>query len=140
MIKGITIGDHEYPINQLADDTTLFINSEDSLTHAFDQIEHFGLYSGLTLNKSKTEIIPLNSEMVQINKSFEWKYGPFKSLGVWFSASDEVMFQLNFKPKPNAIQHIINVWSGQGLSIKGKVTVIKSLIGQIQHMQHNLCT
>ena len=66
--------------------------------------------------------------MVQTNKSFEWKYAPFKSLGVRFSASDEVMFQLNFKPKLNAIQHIIYVWSGQGLSIKGKVTVIKSLI------------
>ena len=128
MVKGITIGDHEHLINQLADDTTLFIDSEDCLTHAFDRIEHFGLCSGLTLNKSKTEIVPLNSEMVQTNKSFEWKYGPFKSLGVWFSASHEVMFQLNIKPKLNAIQHIINVWSGQGLSIKGKVTVIKSLI------------
>ena len=66
--------------------------------------------------------------MVKTNKSFEWKYGSFKSLGAWFSASDEVMFQLNCKPKLNAIQHIINVWSSQGLSIKGKVTVIKSLI------------
>ena len=52
----------------------------------------------------------------------------FKSLGVWFSASNEVMFQLNFKPKLNAIQHIINVWSGQGLSVKDRVTIIKSLI------------
>ena len=101
MMKGITIGDHEYLINQLADDTTLFINSEDCLTHAFDRIKRFGLCSGLTLNKSKTEIVPINSEMVQTNKSFEWKYGPFKSLGVWFSASDEVVFQLNFKPKLN---------------------------------------
>ena len=59
IIQGITIGDHEYLINQLADDITLFINSEDCLTHAFDRIEHFGLCSGLTLNKLKTEIIPL---------------------------------------------------------------------------------
>ena len=44
--KGITSGDHEYLINQLADDTTLFINSEDCLTHAFDRIERFGLCSG----------------------------------------------------------------------------------------------
>ena len=69
MIKGITIGDHESIISQLADDTTLFINSEDSLTHAFDWIERFGLCSGLTLNKSKTEIVPLNIEMVQTNKT-----------------------------------------------------------------------
>ena len=70
MIKGITIGDHEYLINQLADDTTLLTNSEDSLTHAFDWIECFGLCSGLTLNKSKTDIVPLNSEMIQTNKNF----------------------------------------------------------------------
>ena len=73
MIKSITIGDHEYLINQLADDTTLFINSEDCLTYAFDRIEHFGLCSGLTLNKSKQEIIPSYSETVHTNKSFEWK-------------------------------------------------------------------
>ena len=58
MIKSITIGEREYLINQIADDTTLFINSEDCLTHAFDRIERFGLCSGLTLNKSKTEIVP----------------------------------------------------------------------------------
>ena len=59
MIKGITLGDYEYLINQLADDTTLFINSEDSLMHAFDWTEHFGLCSGLTLNKSKNRNRPL---------------------------------------------------------------------------------
>ena len=58
--------------------------------------------------------------MIETNKTFKWKYGLFKALGVWFSASDEVMFQLNFKPKLNAIQYIINVWSG----LKGKVTIM----------------
>ena len=64
MIKDITIGDDEYLINQLVDDTVL-INSEDSLTDAFDQIEHFGVFSDLTLNISKAEIVPLSCEMIQ---------------------------------------------------------------------------
>ena len=58
-IKGITINNIEYKICQLADDTTLFSQDEQSVKLAFHRLDLFGQCSGLKLNKSKTEIIAL---------------------------------------------------------------------------------
>ena len=46
---------HSLKISQLADDTTLFLNSKNEIHQALNLIEIFGTLSGLKLNKSKTE-------------------------------------------------------------------------------------
>ena len=51
--------------------------------------------------------------------------GPFKTLGVWF-AQDEEVTKLSLMEKMN--NQIINIWAGQCLSLKGKITIIKSLV------------
>ena len=66
-IKCITIYNMEYKICQLADDTTLFSQDEQSVKLAFHRLDIFGQCSGLKLNKSKTEIIALGD--VGINKN-----------------------------------------------------------------------
>ena len=60
-IKGIKIGKEAIKNVQLADDTTLFIENEESLKEALSLLEIFGTYSGLQLNKEKTEIIWIGS-------------------------------------------------------------------------------
>ena len=42
-------------ISQLADDTTLFYNSKEDVLKAMNEIEIFGSFSGLLLNRNKTE-------------------------------------------------------------------------------------
>ena len=58
-IKGIEIRldgkTHNLKISQLADDTTLFPKSKEEIQKALNIIEMFGTYSGLKLNRSKTE-------------------------------------------------------------------------------------
>ena len=88
-IKGIKILDETFKIVMLADDTTLFIKNIPSLIRAIDKFLEFEHYSGLKLNLSKTEIIPIGSlkscsmvlpeqiKQIQINN------GPFKALGIW---------------------------------------------------------
>jgi hypothetical protein len=39
----------------LADDTTLFCNSKEDVQKAMNEIEIFGSFSGLLLNRNKTE-------------------------------------------------------------------------------------
>ena len=46
-IKGITINNIEYKICQLADDTTLFSQDEQSVKLAFHRLDLFGQCSGL---------------------------------------------------------------------------------------------
>ena len=60
-IKGINIDDTEYIINQLADDTTLFLeNDEKSFKECMHLLERFSSISGLKVNYSKTTGIKIN--------------------------------------------------------------------------------
>jgi hypothetical protein len=56
-IKGITVKldekNHSIKISQLADDTTLFCNSKEDVLKAMNEIEIFGSFSGLLLNRNK---------------------------------------------------------------------------------------
>lgn len=42
-------------ISQLADVTTLFLQNSDEISYVLEIIEEFGIFSGLKLNKNKTE-------------------------------------------------------------------------------------
>jgi hypothetical protein len=54
-IKGIKIGDTEIKLVQMADDTTMFIEDQNSLENVFNLLAMFESYAGLRLNKTKTE-------------------------------------------------------------------------------------
>ena len=58
-IKGFQVKideiNHSIKISQLADDTTLFFNSKTEIPLALNEIEIFGSFSGLIMNKDKTE-------------------------------------------------------------------------------------
>jgi hypothetical protein len=58
-IKGFQVKideiNHSINISQLADDTTLFFNSKTEISLALNEIEIFGSFSGLIMNKDKSE-------------------------------------------------------------------------------------
>jgi len=59
-IHGIKIkSDDEHialTISQLADDTTLYLDSVNDIEHAFEIIEYFGRFSGLKLNTCRNNL------------------------------------------------------------------------------------
>ena len=58
LVKGIKLGKEEVKIIQFADDTTIFLDgTEGSLQKELNIIEIFGTYSGLRMNKDKSELI-----------------------------------------------------------------------------------
>ena len=60
-IKGIEMfGTVEMKILQFADDATIFVDEMDSLKKAIKQIETFGVFSGLELNKTKSSIVNIS--------------------------------------------------------------------------------
>ena len=87
-IQGIMVGDTEYKICQMADDTTLFVKSTESLIMAIQVFQEFELVSGLTLNLDKTEIVPLGHfryvELSLLKHLCELKINKkaFKTLGI----------------------------------------------------------
>ena len=85
----------------------------------------------LKLNKGKTEaIINQNDGTLEHNLSLgiKWINRPFKTLGTWFSLDNEEMINLNKNDKILIIKNILNSWSLRRLTLKGKVTVIKSFV------------
>ena len=90
--------------------------------------------SGLKLNLNKTEIIPIgklkNKEVFLPPDltSIHIVNGPFKALGIWYSYNKNEMLNLNLENRLKNMNTIINIWKSRSLSLKGKITIIKTLI------------
>ena len=49
-------------------------------------------------------------------------------LGIWFSYNQKEMTKLNFENKLASIEKTLQIWSSRILSLKGKVSIIKTLV------------
>ena len=58
----------------------------------------------------------------------KWPDEPIKALGVYYSYVIKLLHEKNFIERLDSVKKLINIWSSRGLSIYGKVTIIKSLI------------
>ena len=58
----------------------------------------------------------------------KWPDEPITALGVVFTYDQNLIYEKNFKDKVFKIKKVINIWSSRGLSLYGKVTIIKSLV------------
>ena len=140
-IEGISINETEFKLSMMADDTTLILKNIDSLDKAINIFEQFRKCSGLKLNLNKTEIIPIGkSKRIQINlpnhlSKIKIKHGPFKALGVWFASTQSEITSLNLDDRIKNMETTINIWKGRCLSLKGKITIIKTIVvPQIQFL------
>ena len=121
---------HHLKITQLADDTTLFLKDKTEINVAIGIIEEFGQFSGLRLNKTKTEGILIGklktSNEVRINGiTFSSKV---KALGTYFGTDKQECENLNWSDKLESCKKLINSWQQRNLTMFGKVTIVKSLI------------
>ena len=140
-IKGLYIGNTEIKISLMADDTTLILSDLTSLIHAITNFNKFTICSGLKLNIDKTEIVPLGKlknkmkTLPNVLKGIKINDGPFKALGIWYSHNQNEVLDLNFTERIKNMNKLINIWRSRNLSLKGKITIIRSLIlPQIQFL------
>jgi hypothetical protein len=73
---------HSIKISRLADDTTLFCTSKEEIYIALNEIETFGSFSGLLMNKNKTGGIWVGKLKHSKDKieGIKWYEKPFKTL------------------------------------------------------------
>ena len=129
-IKGIMVGKTEFKISQLADDTTIFVSDFDSIGNVLDLVSKFHKVSGLKLNVDKTVAKLIGSlEHCTHDSPFnlKWTDKPVCTLGITVSNDPDVIMKENFMPRLKAFDNILNIWYCRGLSLKGKVTILKSL-------------
>ena len=132
-IKGIVIKGTENKISQYADDTQIFLDgSEKSLKCALNTLDKFYKMSGLKMNIEKTKAIWIgamshsNFKLCE-NIKLDWEKGPFKILGVNFTANVHDIWKYNYKDVLGNVEKVLNSWRNRKLTLFGKVTIIKSL-------------
>lgn len=124
-------GDNVLKISQFADDSTCFLNNEASLTPLLSFLQEFSSWSGLTINRRKSMILfpqtrsdpPDQIDGIPVVQRV-------KILGIWFSANntESENYNWNFRPQLLKIRGVCDAWGLRNISIKGKVTIVNSLL------------
>ena len=129
-IKGIFIGEQETKLLQYADDMTAVLSDTDSALALFSLLDSFKKASGLTINCAKTEGMWIGSTRANKAKPFgiNWPKEPIKALGIFYTYDQKLLQEKNFLENLDKIKKLLNIWHSRGLSLYGKVTVIKSLV------------
>ena len=129
-IQGIKYSEREcLKISQLADDTTLFLADVESLRESLAFIESFGRSSGLKLNKDKSEAFWIGSRKACSDKplGLKWTKEYIKCLGIYCSPNVESAINKNYEEKVNKLKKLLNMWRQRKLSLKGKISVLRSV-------------
>ena len=128
-IRGIRIGrSKEIKLNQMADDTTIFLESENIIPILLNKIKRF---SGLVLNKTKTKGLLLGKNRRNNRLSIHgiiFTMTVIKSLGIYFCTNTQESMQLNWDKLIDEIQNLLNSWKRRKLTFNGKIVVLKSLV------------
>ena len=128
-IKGIKISDSETKLLQFADDTTAILADLNSAQALLKLLDDFEKVSGLKLNVMKTEAMWIGSLQNCEDEplGFKWKTC-VKFLGIFITYDVKILVEKNFKQRLKKIAKLINLWKSRGLSIHGKVSIIKAIL------------
>jgi hypothetical protein len=92
---------HSIKISQLADDITLYFNSKNDISVAMNEIEIVCTFSGLRVNRNKTQglwIEKLKHSKVKV-ENIKWTNKPIKSLGIYYGHDYIECEKLNWEKK-----------------------------------------
>ena len=135
--QGFKINSHCFKVSLFADDTVIYLNGNASqFNYVFDILKYFGNKSGCKVNLNKSSAFYLGSSKGINFKPFlssglSWPDSSIKYLGVNIPVNnfDELsLFEENFANVIHDMQSILNLWSARGLTLLGKITILKTLI------------
>ena len=130
-IEGVKVGNSETKISQFADDTTCFLKTPSSLGHLLDCLRRFRRYSGLKMNRYKTQFLSLGGLDTTVPELIDIAWSKkITVLGITMSEnrSEIQNYTWNYKPQIEKLMHISRDWRNRNISIKGKATIINSLM------------
>ena len=127
-IEGVCIGNKTVCITQLADDTSLFLKNKESILTVFTLLNHFENCAGLKLNKEKTHAIMLGSvnDINVKNLGIKIVTESIKTLGIYVGKNEDITLLKTLNEKVSKVKNLLNMWKARNLSIKGKITILRS--------------
>ena len=129
-IKGITVSGEHIKLLQYADDTNGVVADTKSADRFLKDVYTFGIYTGLHLNKDKTEAMWLGKSRNSNSKplGISWSKRPMKVLGVYCSYDESECNKLNFETRVNKCKSVLNEWKSRHLTMIGRAQILKTFI------------
>lgn len=95
-----------------------------------NETEIFGIFSGLKLNRNKTEGLWIGKLKHCKDKigGIKWTNEPVKALGIYFGHNKNECEKLNWEGKIDKMKNMIKQWGRRNLTMIGKILIIKSLV------------
>ena len=127
-IRGAKYGKYITKIRQYADDTTFLLRDEIDVREVLSRLKEFETFSGLRLNKSKSNIIAAGKPELIGSKIHGIEVcSSLKILGVHFSADIKAIEnKLNWQNKIKKTKEAIKQWERRNLTIIGKILILKT--------------
>ena len=126
-IQGFKIGDETVKLSLFADDMTCFLKDKLSHINLFRLLKAFRECSGLKVNHEKTEALALGDNSLWEDLSnMHTLCNVIKILGIHFGGNDKERDDLNFRETLKSIKKSINLWKWRGLSLLGRIQIIKT--------------
>ena len=142
-IKGIQIGNKSHKLSQYADDTTLCPKDKNDIRLSIQEVKEFGKHSGLNLNLSKSQGLPLGpNRQIDMNNFQNIKWAkidqPIRYLGIFVGHDKIACMKLNWTSKIEEMQKLLDCWRSRDLTLFGKITIIKCLaLSKLVHSAQN---
>lgn len=130
-IHGLKLGTDNIKITQFVDDSTCVLNSLASLPLLLSFLTDFAQWSGFRVNKEKSMILLPSNAFSGIRALHGIPLVQhIKILGFWSTqrCSSDDHYQFNYNSQLGKIKSVCDSWSSRNLSIKGKVTLVNSLM------------
>ena len=121
-------------LSQYADDTNLFVITEESIAEILNFFKKYEIATGATINIWKTTITPLvNSKIYNLDKKIQniQINNPknfFKILGIYFSNDLQKTSAYNWELCQSLLEKQLQQLSRRHLSLRGKAILLNSLI------------
>ena len=133
-IKGLYTGPIENKISQYADDTNFpTYPSRESLNSLLTILSNYAIISGLKPNYDKCKILRVGSIKntnftIETSHPVTWADGSVDVLGIHLPGDYSQITTLNFNYRIEKVRKFLQPWKGMGLTVYGKITIIKSLV------------
>ena len=115
---------------QYADDTTLTLKCNKSVSLAIAEILSFSEVSGLKLNTSKSQGLWLGKliENPAVFEGISFTDESIKNLGIYLNKNMKVCLKQSWEDKLNKVEKTLKIWSNRKLTLFGKCKIINSLV------------
>ena len=133
-IQGILINDVTKLLSQFADDLWMVTKYDEKCFQTqIALFKSFHLFTGLSINYDKTEIMRIGS-LAHTNARFysslliKWSDGPIKILGIWVGNNIPTVTKYNYQLAVKKAEQIMQCWSNRILTLYGKILIVNVLV------------